>query len=344
MESIENATQTSAATAKGPRAGKELIDATRPYAEEDRARSWFHVAETFGVLGASLAAAALIPLTAATLPLKLLAAVVAGLTYVRGFILFHDFAHGAILRNSAVAKALFHFYGCVMMTPPVAWKQTHNYHHAHTAQIVGSHVGSYMVLTTEMYKRATPSQKRMYKISRHPLTILFGYFTIFVYGFLVSSFARNPKKNWTSFATLIGHAAVVALLAAFTSWQVVLFAYFLPLFVAFASGAYLFYAQHNFPDMHIEPRETWTYTGAALESSSYFECGPVMAWFTGNIGYHHVHHLNPSIPFYRLPEAMAAIPELQNPHRTTFRPSDIADCFRLKLWDPSVGRMVGFPD
>jgi omega-6 fatty acid desaturase (delta-12 desaturase) len=344
MEIIENATESSDATAKGPRSGKELIDATRPYAEEDRAKSWFHVFETFGVLGASLGIAGALPLTAAMLPLKVLAALVGGLTLVRGFILFHDYMHGAILRNSPVAKALFTFYGCVLMTPPLTWKQTHNYHHAHTAQIVGSHVGSFMVLTTDMYKRATPQQQRMYRISRHPLTILFGYFTIFVYGFLVASFVRNPKKNWSSLTTLLGHVAAVAAIAAFGSWQAVLFGYFLPLFVALASGAYLFYAQHNFPDMHIEPRETWSYTGAALESSSYMELGPVMAWFTGNIGYHHVHHLNPTIPFYRLPEAMAAIPELRNPHKTTVRPRDIAECFRLKLWDPSVGRMVGYPD
>lgn len=344
MESTVEATQTGAATAKGPRAGKELIDATRPYAEEDRARSWFHVAETFGVLGASLAGAVLIPATGPMALVKLAAAVVAGLTYVRGFILFHDYAHGAILRNSPVAKGLFHLFACWLMTPPVTWRQTHNYHHAHTAQIVGSHVGSYMVLTTDMYNRATPAQKRMYKLSRHPLTILFGYFTIFVYGFLISSFLRNPKKNWTSLATLVGHVAAIAAILALGSWQALLFGYFIPLFVALAAGAYLFYAQHNFPDMHIEPRETWTYTGAALESSSYFECGPVMAWFTGNIGYHHVHHLNPSIPFYRLPEAMAAIPELQNPHKTSFRPSDVIACFRLKLWDPAAGRMVGYPD
>jgi omega-6 fatty acid desaturase (delta-12 desaturase) len=184
----------------------------------------------------------------------------------------------------------------------------------------------------------------MYRLSRHPLTILFGYFTIFVYGFLISSFLRNPKKNWGSLTTLLGHLAAVALIATLGSWSAVLFGYFLPLFVALAAGGYLFYAQHNFPDMHIEPRETWSYTGAALESSSYMEFGPVMAWFTGNIGYHHVHHLNPTIPFYRLPEAMAGIPELRNPHTTHLTPRGIAECFRLKLWDSRAGHMVGYPD
>lgn len=344
MESIETSPQSTHAAPSGPRSGKELIDATRPFAEEDRARSWFHVAETFGALGLFLAMAVAPPTTAAMIPLKLLGALLAGLTLVRGFIIFHDVMHGAMLRSSKLAKALIGLYGCYLMTPPHTWKQTHNYHHAHTAQIVGSHVGSFMLLTTDMYERATPQQRRMYRLSRHPLTILFGYFTIFVYGFLISSFLRNPKKNWGSLTTLLGHIAAVALIATLGSWSAVLFGYFLPLFVALAAGGYLFYAQHNFPDMHIEPRETWSYTGAALESSSYMEFGPVMAWFTGNIGYHHVHHLNPTIPFYRLPEAMAGIPELRNPHTTHLTPRGIAECFRLKLWDSRAGQMVGFPD
>ena len=71
--------------------------------------------------------------------------------------------------------------------------------------------------------------------------------------------------------------------------------------------------------------------------------GPILRYFTGNIGYHHVHHLNPQIPFYRLPEAMAAVEELQNPPKTSLKPSDVLACFRLKLWDPMSKKMVGYP-
>jgi omega-6 fatty acid desaturase (delta-12 desaturase) len=113
--------------------------------------------------------------------------------------------------------------------------------------------------------------------------------------------------------------------------------------VACCLGGYLFYAQHNFPDMHLQPRDKWTFTRAALESSSYMETGPILGWLSGNIGYHHVHHLNPTIPFYRLPEAMAAVPELQHPGKTSLRPADVLACLRLKLWDPALGRMVGWP-
>src|SRR6185436_14048928 len=78
------------------------------------------------------------------------------------------------------------------------------------------------------------------------------------------------------------------------------------------------------------------------ESSSYMEMGPLMRWFTANIGFHHVHHLNPAIPFYRLPEAMNAIPALQTPGRTNLSPKEIAACLRLKLWEPDHGHMIGW--
>ena len=115
------------------------------------------------------------------------------------------------------------------------------------------------------------------------------------------------------------------------------------LFVATATGAYLFNAQHNFPEMDVQPRHEWEYTHAALHSSSYMKTGPIMGWLTGNIGYHHVHHLNPGIPFYRLPEAMKGIPELQTPHATSLHPKDIVACFQQKLWDPEQQVMVGYP-
>ena len=113
-----------------------------------------------------------------------------------------------------------------------------------------------------------------------------------------------------------------------------------PAAVAMALGAYLFYAQHNFPAMRLKGRRDWTYAFAALRSSSMFEMSPMMHWFTGNIGYHHVHHLNHRIPFYRLPEAMRAIPETHDPGRTSWRLRDIAGCLRVFLWDGDEQRML----
>ncbi len=109
-----------------------------------------------------------------------------------------------------------------------------------------------------------------------------------------------------------------------------------------ALGSYLFFAQHSFKRMHILPQESWTYYRAAMESSSYMRLNKVMQWFTGNIGFHHIHHLNVRIPFYRLPEVMAAVPELQSPVTTTLSPRDIRDCFRCCLWDKEHQRVVSY--
>jgi omega-6 fatty acid desaturase (delta-12 desaturase) len=116
------------------------------------------------------------------------------------------------------------------------------------------------------------------------------------------------------------------------------------MWIAAMAGGYLFYAQHTFPDAVLMDRQTWTFTKAATESSSYMVMGPIMNYFTANIGFHHVHHLNAAIPFYRLPEAMAGIPELQSPGKTSLSPADIAKCFSLKVYDMEKGEfMTSYP-
>jgi omega-6 fatty acid desaturase (delta-12 desaturase) len=113
-----------------------------------------------------------------------------------------------------------------------------------------------------------------------------------------------------------------------------------PCAVASALGSYLFYAQHNFPSVSFSDNADWTYETAALSSSSSLKTNPFMSWVTANIGYHHLHHLNSRIPFYRLPEVMKAIPELQSPKTTSLHPLEMLRCLRLKVWDVDVQRMV----
>lgn len=112
--------------------------------------------------------------------------------------------------------------------------------------------------------------------------------------------------------------------------------------MAAALGSYLFFAQHSFRRMIILSPEAWTFYRAALVSSSYMRLNRLMQWFTGSIGYHHIHHLNVHIPFYRLPETMAAIPELQSPVTTSLTQREIAACFRSCLWDEDRQRMVSY--
>jgi len=194
-----------------------------------------------------------------------------------------------------------------------------------------------------MWQQMSPALRFKYRLVRHPITILFAYVPIFVIGMGLQPFFRAPKKHPMGLVAVLLHAAAWITAAATGHFTAFFFGLGLPVIISQTAGGYLFYAQHNFPALHVQPRVTWSYTRAALESSSYMEMGALMRFFCGNIGYHHVHHVNSMIPFYRLPEAMAAIPELQHPTKTSLKPGDVAACLRLKLWDPDQSKMVGYP-
>ncbi len=320
------------------RSSKELLDASRQFASENRLRSWWALLSTTALLVIVEVAIVRFDTWALRLPLMLLAS----LTIIREFTIVHDYYHGAILRRSLAARIILYPFSVLLMTPPSIWRQTHNYHHAHTAKLVGSHVGSYVMVTPQLWAKMGSRERFMYRAIRHPLTIAGGYFTVFMLGMCISPFLRSPRRNWQAAFTLIVNWLVTAVLIAKFGFTIFFVTFFAPLSFAMAVGAYLFYAQHNFPDVHIQPRESWSFSRAATESSSFMRMGPMMSYFTGNIGYHHVHHLNSQIPFYRLPEAMAAIEELHDPPTTSLSPTSIAACFRLKLWCPERNRMIGF--
>lgn len=319
---------------------KEILHDTKAFAIDDPARSWMHVAIAFSLLGASAWAALSCPWWA----LRVAASIVEGLTLVRIFILFHDYFHGAILRRSVAARLLFGAYGLIVLTPPRVWRETHNYHHAHNGKIVGSHVGAFPLVTVAMWKRMPRMQRFAYRAARHPATIAFGYFTVFAWGMCLAPLLRNPRRNASAAAALALQPLLAFAVVATRGWAAYVTAVFAPLALATAVGSYLFFAQHTFEGARFQPRESWSYVRAALGSSSYMPMGPIMRFFAGNIGYHHVHHLNPVIPFYRLPEAMDSIPELQSPHITRLTLHDVVTNFRLDVWDPERDVLVSRRD
>lgn len=273
---------------------------------------------------------------------RLGASLLAALVHVRLFVIYHDYQHEAILQNSIVAKVIFTAYGLLAMTPPSAWKQTHDHHHLNNSRKFGlNSIGSYPVMTVDQYRTAKTGEKVFYHISRHPLTIALGFLTVFVYGFCVLPVLDGSRRHIDTISAIVLQITLIVVLAIFRP-DALLFGLLIPAFVASAMGGYLFYAQHNFPGVKLRPGEEWDHVHAALHSSSFLKTNKLMAWFTGNIGYHHVHHLNARIPFYRLPETMAAFEELQSPGVTTLRPRDVISCFRMKLWDPDAQQFVSF--
>ena len=197
-------------------------------------------------------------------------------------------------------------------------------------------------MTAKMWREASTRERLSYRLQRHPLVVVFSYLTIFAYSICLQPLLREPGKYWDSALALLGHIGLIAGLWLVGGFGTAFFVVILPMTIASALGSYLFFAQHSFKRMHIITPEAWTFYRAALESSSYMRLNKIMQWFTGNIGYHHIHHLNMRIPFYRLPEAMAAIPELQTPVTTSLAPRDIIACFRSSLWDQDKHRMVSY--
>jgi len=317
--------------------GKDLIIATKPFGKENRFLSWFHTLFALALLIAVLVSAAKAP----WLILRIASSILAGFIFVRVFVIYHDYQHKAILQKSIIAKGIMYLFGLYSLAPASIWKRSHDYHHKHNSKLFSAYIGSFPIMTKQKFLNSSEKERRDYLISRHPLTILLGFFSMFLIGMCVNSFRSNPRKHFDSLIAIILHVAVAVLLFVYLGWQAWFLVWFLPFLITFAIGAYLFYAQHNFPGVKFKDNTEWAYETAALESSSFMKMKTFMRWCTANIGYHHVHHLNSRIPFYRLPDAMAHIPELQHPKVTSFKIKDIVACFKLKLWDPEIQQMIG---
>lgn len=318
------------------RIGKELILATKPYAADSPARSWWYVLSTAFLLAVSLAGS----LWNLHWTGKLICSVLTGLLILRLFVIYHDQQHAAILPQSRLADGLMRIFGILVLSPSSIWQSSHNHHHAHNSKLRGSHIGSFPIMTKAQYLQSSKAQRFEYLFMRHPLTILFGYPIVFFYGMCLAPFANNPRQHADCLVASVMHIASAVLLTYGFGWPALFLTLVIPHFLASAIGTYLFYAQHNFPGVTFNDKAGWTYEKAALESSSYIRTGPLWGWFTANIGYHHIHHLNARIPFYRLPEVFAKIPELHSPKTTSLHPRDILRCLRLKVWDVEAQQMV----
>ena len=316
---------------------KYLHACTKAFAKDHPLKSWWFILSTTLYLALSLAS------TFPGLPLvvRIVCSVLSGLLTVRLFVIYHDHQHRAILPKSRLAEFYMRVLGISMLCPSSIWRISHDYHHAHNSKLRSAYIGSYPVMTKDQYAGSCRAERFTYLFMRHPLTILFGYISVFLFGMVVNPLIRSPRKHFDCLLALLLHLALAATLVWIFGWLALALTLLIPFFIASALGSYLFYAQHNFPTVTYKDKAGWTFEGAALESSSYLKSNPVTAWFTANIGYHHIHHLNHRIPFYRLPETYRAIPELQQAKTTSLWPKEILRCLRLKVWCVESQRMVG---
>jgi len=317
--------------------GKDLIISTKKYASDNPVRSWWYILSTTFLVGIFLAGT----YWNIHLAAKIFCSIAAGLLMMRLFVIYHDHQHKALLAKSKLADAFMQISGILILSPSSVWQSSHNHHHNHNSKLRGSHIGSFPVFTKEQFMESSKAEQFKYLFQRHPLTILFGYIFIFLFGMCIYPFFNQPKKHLDSLIATLLHFSIGLGMVFFLGWQTLLLSLFIPFLIGSALGAYLFYAQHNFPGVKFSSNVDWTYDGAALMSSSFLKLNPFMHWITGNIGYHHVHHLNSKIPFYKLPLVMDEMVELQAPPTTSLSPKDIFRCLRLKVWDPNQKQMVG---
>jgi omega-6 fatty acid desaturase (delta-12 desaturase) len=310
---------------------------TKVYARDYSWKSWWCLFSTVFFFATAIAGTFPILPT----PLRIVSSGLSGLLLVRLFVIYHDQQHRAILPKSRLAAILMRFLGICIICPNAVWRESHDYHHSHNCKLRSANIGSFPIMTREQYQQTPTGQRLLYLFMRHPLTILFGYITVFLFGMVILPFLNSPRKNIDSIPAFLLHAAIAVWLAVHFGWLGLALSLLVPFFIASALGSYLFYAQHNFPGVILKDKAGWTYEGAALESSSYLKTNAVMSWFTGNIGYHHIHHLNHRVPFYRLPELYRDIPELREAKTTSLYPFDVLRCLRLKVWCVKTQRMVG---
>lgn len=318
------------------RTGAELIRATKPFARDRALRSWWEVLST----GALMVSAYAVTLTPLPWEARAGVSVLAGLLTLRFFVIYHDQQHHAILAHSRPAQLLMRVFGIFALSPVSIWSSSHNHHHKHNSNLRSAHIGSFPVMTKRQFERSSARKRFGYLAVRHPVTIALGYVTMFLYGMCLAPFLREPKEHADCGIAVVLHFAISVALVHYWGWGALLLGQTVPHLITFGLGSYLFYAQHNFPGVTFTSSAGWAYEKAALESSSFMKTSPVMGWFTANIGYHHIHHLNHRIPFYRLPEVLRSVPEVQAPKTTSLSPLEVIRCLRLKVWDTDTQQMV----
>lgn len=316
-------------------AEKNIIKDTLKFRKENKKLSWLHAIISIVLLLSFIILTLYVPF----LWLKWIMSIGITIAITRSFIIYHDYAHGTILRKSKLANIMYFLYGIYVLAPLNVWKRTHDYHHRHNGKFFKSSIGTYPLFSKAKYYSSSKAERFNYLFARHPLVMLLGYVFTFLYGMCIYPFISNPKKHFDSLLSLVFHLLFLYLTYRYFGLTNMFLVVILPHFISSALGAYLFYAQHNFPGAKYKNDKEWTYEFSALESSSYMKMNKFMQWVTGNIGYHHIHHLNPSIPFYRLPEAMKAIPALQHPKTTSLSIRDIWNCLRLKVWNEELKSM-----
>jgi omega-6 fatty acid desaturase (delta-12 desaturase) len=273
------------------------------------------------------------------LPLAL--AIPTAVFLVRTFIVFHDCSHGSFLASRRANAWMGASLGLLLYSPFVRWRHDHAVHHATSGDLTRRGTGDIRTLTVAEY-HALPWRARLgYRLLRNPL-VMFGIGPIvaLIIGPRIVAKGARERMRRSVIGTNIALVVIVGTLCWLIGWRDYLLVFGPASLLAGSIGIWLFYVQHQFEEAYWEGGEGWDYADAALRGSSFLKLPSALRFCTGNIGYHHIHHLNARIPNYNLRRAHEENPVFHDVPTLSLR--DGLRAVSLKLWDEDRSRMVTF--
>jgi omega-6 fatty acid desaturase (delta-12 desaturase) len=274
-------------------------------------------------------------------PLALSLAVPAAGFLVRTFVVFHDCAHGSFLPSKRANRYVGRTLGLFVLSPFQRWRHDHAVHHATSGDLERRGVGDIITLTVAEYRARGWRGRLAYRLVRNPI-VMFGLGPVIamMVGPRIATRSQRPRLRHSVLGTDAVLVGVIGGLCWLIGWEAFVLVWAPPALLAGSIGIWLFYVQHQFEDAYWQSACEWDYTEAALRGSSYLKLPKVMQFFTGNIGLHHVHHLNARIPNYNLQRAHDENPVF---HQVpTLVLADALRTVKLKLWDEERGKLVTF--
>jgi omega-6 fatty acid desaturase (delta-12 desaturase) len=264
-----------------------------------------------------------------------------GASTAKCFVIQHDCGHGSMFSADWANRWVGRLCSYVTTMPFAAWKLNHDEHHHTVGDLSQAGVGDTALLTVEQYRNASPLVRVGYRVLRSPLMYL--VVVPFFYFFILYKLIHVWEKKYRM-STLLNNLFLVltiAVLASLFGFVNVLLVFVPMLYLGGAAGIFLFYLQHNYPDVRWYRHEEWDFETASLTSASYIKMPQPLEWFTQAIGYHHVHHLHSKIPGYRLRECYE---HTRAVHKAPLTFSEIVQSFKIKLWSFEKGRLVTFKE
>lgn len=267
--------------------------------------------------------------------------IVTGGFLVRTFIIFHDCCHQSFFKSRKANNILGTITGVLTLVPYEQWKNSHNTHHATSSNLDKRGTGDMWLLTVDEYKEASKWTRLKYRIYRHPVMMLgIGPIAVFMIQYRLNVKGAKRKERINTHVTNLSIVGLYTILGLIIGWQTLFIMQFPVFLVSGMLGIWLFYVQHQFEDSYFEHDDEWSFVQAAVEGSSYYKLPKVLQWISGNIGFHHVHHLSPRVPNYHLEKAHEAAPPLQK--ATTITLATSFKSLRYRLWDEQSKRFVSF--